>query len=61
MSGGAWPIQQPAEHVSNMILSAEEHGQDAHCLCGLVELEPKDRSIDRHVPQARRNIVVKRA
>ena len=44
-----------------MILSAEEHGQDAHRPCGLVEVEPKDGAIDRHMPQTGGDIFAQRA
>ena len=44
--------------MTDVILSAEEHCQDAYGLPFLVNIKPVDCAFDRQMPQSRQNIVV---
>ena len=44
--------------MTDVILSAEEHCQDAYGLPFFVNIKPVDCAMDRKMPQSRQNIVV---
>lgn len=51
-------IDESSQHVTDAILSAEEHCQDAYGRPFFVNIKPVDCAIDCQMPQSRQNIVV---
>ena len=51
-------IDESSQHVTDVILSAEKHRQDAYDLPFFVNIKPVDCAMDRQMPQSRQNFVV---
>lgn len=47
-------FEKPSQHVTDMILPAEEHCEDTHRLPIIVDVEPVNRPSDGEMPQAGR-------
>ena len=51
-------FEEVRHHAPNVILAAKEHRQDADRPTRFVNLEPVDRPVDGHMPQAGQDVVM---
>ena len=51
-------FKEPGQHVTDMILPADEHCEDTHRLPIIVDIEPANRPSDGEMPQAGQEVVV---